>query len=80
MDLPSSGGDALPMAKVPCEFRVDRPTFSFQGRLRQVTSQPPSPREGASLAAGSSGCDLAHLLWAALLPGWWGHGPAVFRG
>ena len=31
--LPSSGGDALPMAKVPCEFRVDRPTFIFQGKV-----------------------------------------------
>ena len=33
MDLLSSGGDALTMADVPCEFGVDRPTFIFQGKV-----------------------------------------------
>ena len=33
MDLPSSGGDVLTTAKVPCEFRVNRPTFVFQGKM-----------------------------------------------
>ena len=80
MELPSSGGDALPMAKVPCEFRADRPTFIFQGRLRQAGEQPPSPRDGGSSAAGGSGRDLAHLLRAALLQGGCRYGPAVFRG
>ena len=125
VDLPSSGDVAPTMAQVPSEFRANRPTFVFQGkmsrgsaaprglgvwacRLQRVMSYPwprspvsfepigqpsffrgklrqgawqPSPaEEGASSAAGGSGRDLAHLLRAALLPGGWGQGPAVFRG
>ena len=125
MDLPSSGGDVLTMAEVPSEFRANRPTFVFQGKmsrgsaasrgvgvwacrlqgvmpspwprspvsfepirqpsffkgkLRQGAWQPSPAEEGASSAAGGSGRDLAHLLRAALLPGGWGQGPAVFGG
>ena len=57
------------MAKVPCEFRTNRPTFIFQGRLRQAGEQPSPAEDGASSAAVGSGRDLAHLLRAALLPG-----------
>ena len=125
MDLPSSGDATLNLAQVPSEFRANRPTFIFQGKmsrgstasrgvgvwscrlqgvmpypwarspvsfewigqplffrgkLRQGASQPPSPREGASSAAGGSGRDLAHLLRAALLPGGCRYGLAIFRG
>ena len=38
--LPSSGGDALPMAKVPCEFRANRPTFVFQGKMSRGSAAP----------------------------------------
>ena len=43
------------MAKVPCEFRTDRPTFIFQGKVETSRRAASSPREGASSAAGGSG-------------------------
>ena len=33
MDLLSSGGDALTMGKVPCEFQTNWPNFIFQGKV-----------------------------------------------
>ena len=69
MDLPSSGDAALTMAKVPSEFGANQPTFVFQGKVETRGRVAIFPREGASSMAGGSGRDLAHLLWAALLPG-----------
>ena len=43
------------MAKVPCEFRADRPTFVFQGKVETSRRAASSPEEGASSAAGGSG-------------------------
>ena len=80
-DLPSSGEEAHTMGKVPCEFWADQPGFSFSGKeLRQGSFQPWTAQDGASSMAGSSGCDLAHLLTPVLLlEGWW-KGLAIFRG
>ena len=62
-DLPSSGEVAPTMGKVPCEFWVDLPGCSFSGEeLRQGSFQPWPAQDGASSMAGSSGCNLAHLL------------------
>ena len=75
-DLPSSGEAAPTMGKVPCEFWTDRPGFSFAGEeLRQGSFQPGPAQDGASSMASGSRCDLAHLLWAALLQGGWRYGP-----
>ena len=52
MDLPSSGDAALTMGKVPCEFRVDRPTFISMRKLRQGAWQPVPAEDGASSTAG----------------------------
>ena len=80
-DLPSSGEAAPTMGKVPCEFCADRPVFSFSGEEpRQGSFQPCPSQDGASSMAGGSRCDLAHLLWAALLQGSFRYGPALFRG
>ena len=69
-DLLSSGEAALTMGKVPCEFWADQLGFSFAGEeLRQGSFQPYPAQDGASSMASSSGCDLAHLLWAVLLQG-----------
>ena len=72
-DLLSSGEAAPTMGKVPCEFWVDRPGFSFSGEeLRQGFFQPCPAQDGASSMAGSSRRDLAHLLAPVLLlKGWW---------
>ena len=38
--LPSSGDDALTMAQVPSEFRANRPTFVFQGKMSRGSAAP----------------------------------------
>ena len=38
--LPSSGGDALPIPQVPSEFRANRPTFVFQGKMSRGSAAP----------------------------------------
>ena len=70
--LPSSGEAALTMGQVPCEFGADRPGFCFSGEeLRQGSFQTCPAQDGALSMAGSSGCDLAHLLAPVLLlEGW----------
>ena len=72
-DLLSSGEAALTMGKVSCEFWEDWLGLSFSGEeLRQGSFQPCPTQDGASSMAGSSGCDLAHLLAPVLLlKGWW---------
>ena len=51
-DLPSSGGVALTVGKVPCEFRADPPTFIFSGGV-ETSSLPARPAEdGAPSTAG----------------------------
>ena len=72
-DLLSSGEEAPTMGKVPCEFWADRFGLSFSGEeLRQGSFKPCPAQDGASSMAGSSRCDLAHLLASALLlKGWW---------
>ena len=79
--LLSSAEEAPTMGKVPCEFWADWPGFSFSGEeQRQGSFQPFPSQDGASSMAGSSRCDLAHLLTPVLLlEGWW-EGLAVFRG
>ena len=62
-DLPSSGEAVPTMGEVPCEFRADWPGCSFSGEeLSQGSFQPCPAQDGASHMAGSSGCDLTHLL------------------
>ena len=69
-----------PWPRSPVSFEpIGQPSF-FRGKLRQGAWQPSPAEDGGSSAAGGSGRDLAHLLRAALLPGGWGHGPAVFTG
>ena len=79
--LPSSGETAATMGKVLSEFQADQPGCSFSGEeLRQGSFQPCPAQDGASSMAGSSGCDLAHLITPVLLiKGWW-QGLAIFRG
>ena len=71
-DLPSSGGAAPTMEKVPYEFQADWLRCSFSGKeLRQGSLQPCPAQDGASSMASGSGCDLAHLLTSVLLiKGW----------
>ena len=80
-DLPSAGEAAPTMGKVPCEFWADWLGCSFSGEeLRQGSFQPWSAQDGTSSMAGSSRCDLAHLLTPVLLlKGWW-YWLAIFRG
>ena len=80
-DLLSSEEIAPTLGKVPCEFWEDRPGFSFSGEeLRQGSFQLYPAQDHASSMAGSSRCDLAHLLTPVLLiEGWW-QGLAIFRG
>ena len=40
MDLPSSGDVAPTMAQVPSEFRANRPTFVFQGKMSRGSAAP----------------------------------------
>ena len=40
MDLPSSGDATLTMAQVPSEFRANRPTFVFQGKMSRGSAAP----------------------------------------
>ena len=55
-DLPSSGDAALTMPKVPTEFRADRPTFVFQGRVETSRPRSQSAEDGASSTAGLAPC------------------------
>ena len=63
MDLPSSGGDALPMAKVPCEFRMDRPTFSFQGKVETSRREANSPRRRGPRRRPAAPDVIWHIYW-----------------
>ena len=40
VDLPSSGDATLTMAQVPSEFRANRPTFVFQGKMSRASAAP----------------------------------------
>ena len=40
LDLPSSGDATLTMAQVPSEFRANRPTFVFQGKMSRGSAAP----------------------------------------
>ena len=40
MDLPSSGDVTLTLAEVPSEFRANRPTFVFQGKMSRASAAP----------------------------------------
>ena len=67
-DLPSLGRAAPTMGKIPCEFQAEQPRCTFsREELRQGSFQPFPAQDGASSMAGSSGCDLAHLLTYVLL-------------
>ena len=62
-DFPSSEEAVPTMGKFPCEFWADQPGCSFSGKeLRQWSFQPCPAQVSASSMAGSSRCDLAHLL------------------
>ena len=73
MDLPSSGDASLIIPQVPSEFRANRPTFVFQGKMSRASAAP------RGLGVPSSGGDvlpMAKVPWSFEPIGQ----PAVFRG
>ena len=74
------GGQPLPWGRSPVSFEQISLCVVFQGRVETRAFQPCPAQDGASSMGGGSGCDLAHLLWAALLQGGFRYGPAVFKG
>ena len=68
-----------PWGMSPVSFKQIGKCSFFRGNWDKGPSSAPPPSLQGRCMAGSSWCDLVHLLWAVLLQGDWRYGPAIFR-